>query len=160
MSAICLIDTSVFLNMINVPNKNQDKVKISSDFIDYCELGTTFILPMATLFETGNHIAQNGDGQIRRRTAKRFVDTVIESFTGKNPWKLSGFLNKKDITEWIGTFPDMAMRNKAPDKPNEGISFGDLSIIKEYEKCLKKCYMSEIFIWSLDSDLAAYHHRP
>jgi hypothetical protein len=60
---------------------------------------------------------------------------------------------------WIDTFPDHAGRNKAPDKP-EGNSFGDLTIIQDYEKACARFPMSEVFIWSLDSDLQSYRHNP
>ena len=73
MSSICLIDTSVFLNILNVPRCNEDRMQ---NFKEYIELGCTFLLPMATILETGNHIAQNGDGTIRRKTAIHFVKEV------------------------------------------------------------------------------------
>ena len=36
---------------------------------------------------------------------------------------------------------------------------GDLTIIEEFNKTIKRFPMSEVFIWSLDSDLAAYHQK-
>ncbi len=65
-----------------------------------------------------------------------------------------------EILEWIHQFPKHAGRNKSLRKKGEGTSFGDLSIIQEYEKCRKKSVMSEVFIWSLDSDLSQYFHKP
>ncbi|MEC4816225.1 MAG: hypothetical protein SAK29_23600 [Scytonema sp. PMC 1069.18] len=61
--------------------------------------------------------------------------------------------------EWIDKFPDLAGRNKAPHK-QEGTSFGDLSIIQEFHKSCNLFQMSEVFIWSLDSDLQNYHQMP
>jgi hypothetical protein len=74
MSSICLIDTSVFLNFLNVPNCNQHRVLVLEDYKIYAQSGCTFLLPMATILETGNHIAQNGDGTVRRKIAIRFVE--------------------------------------------------------------------------------------
>ncbi|MDF5733562.1 MAG: hypothetical protein PUP92_37695 [Rhizonema sp. PD38] len=62
MSSICLIDTSIFLELLNVPNYNQHRASVLEDFQTYAQAGCTFLLPMATILETGNHIAQNGDG--------------------------------------------------------------------------------------------------
>jgi len=160
MSAVCLIDTSVFLNILNVPNRNQDKAEVITSFKEYVELDTTFILPMATILETGNHISQNGDGGTRRDTAQQFCDAVTGAFEGKAPWKPSEFPNSSEVLTWITQFPELAGQNKSPTKTTEGTSFGDLSIIKEYEKCLTKFSLSEVFIWSLDSDLNQYHHHP
>lgn len=69
MSSVCLIDTSIFTNILNVPGRNQNKADVNHAFREYIDLGCTFILPMATIIETGNHIAQNGDGRLRRDTA-------------------------------------------------------------------------------------------
>ncbi len=160
MSVVCLIDTSVFLNLLNVPGCNSKKNEVSNNYKEYVELNCTFILPMATILETGNHIAQNGDGGMRRKTAQRFCDIVKCAFNGKAPWQPSEFPNSQDVLTWIDTYPNHAGMNKSPSKTTEGTSFGDLSIIQDFEKCRQRFSMSEIFIWSLDSDLKSYHYKP
>ncbi len=159
MSSICLIDTSVFLNILNVPKCNQDQASVLQNFKTYTEAGCTFILPMATILETGNHITQNGDGTIRRKTAIRFVEQVKAAFTGEAPWSPSQFPDIAEILLWIDQFPDLAGQNKAIDK-QEGTSFGDLSIIAGFNKSCNLFRMSEVFICSLDSDLKNYHRIP
>lgn len=159
MSSICLIDTSIFLNLLDVPNRNESKEKVLKDFETFATAGCIFLLPMATILETGNHIAQNGDGNTRRTTAQRFVEAVKAAFSGEAPWSPVDFPTTKEILTWLDTFPDKAGSNKAPDKP-EGTSFGDLSIIQEFYKACNRFSMSEIFIWSLDTDLQTYHHNP
>lgn len=160
MTTVCIIDTTVFLNLLNVPSRNQDIDKVANDYREYVQLGATFILPMAAIIETGNHIAQNGNGFVRRETAKRFCDTVKEAFKGDNPFRPSEFPNNKDVLDWLDLFPELAGRNKSPTKTTEGTSFGDLSIIGEFEKCKNKFSKQEIIIWSLDRDLNQYHHLP
>ena len=159
MSSICLIDTSIFLNYLNVRNCNQDRASVEKDYEIFAKSGCTFLLPMATIIETGNHIAQNGDGTMRRETAMRFVKEVKAALEGKAPWSLTQFPTTTEILEWINKFPDFAGQNKAPDKLSEGTSFGDLSIIEEFDKLCKRFSMSEVFIWSLDSDLSRYHQN-
>ncbi|MDX2272652.1 MAG: hypothetical protein NW237_12010 [Cyanobacteriota bacterium] len=156
MTSICLIDTSIFLILLEVPNFTQDKAIVLQDFREYIDLGCTFLLPMATILETGNHIAQNGNGTMRRQAARRFVDTVKNSFQGTAPWSPTPFPNTTEILEWIDGFPDRAGQNKAPNK-QEGTSFGDLSIIEEFNKLCIRFPMSEVFIWALDQDLKNYH---
>ncbi|MBO0612093.1 MAG: hypothetical protein RL122_1764 [Pseudomonadota bacterium] len=60
MSSICVIDTSVFTNLLKVPGRNQNEAEVLRAYQEYAELGCKFILPIATIVETGNHIAQNG----------------------------------------------------------------------------------------------------
>jgi hypothetical protein len=159
MSSVCLIDTSIFLNLLDVPYCNESRLEVAEDFATFAEAGCSFLLPMATILETGNHIAQNGDGNLRRETAQRFVLAVKGAFSGEAPWRPVVFPVTEEILSWIDTFPDCAGRNKATDKP-EGTSFGDLTIIQEYEKACARFPMSEVFIWSLDSDLQSYRHNP
>ncbi|MEG4086359.1 MULTISPECIES: hypothetical protein [unclassified Microcoleus] len=159
MSSICLIDTSIFLEILNVPNYNQHRESVLEDFRTYSLAGCTFLLPMATILETGNHIAQNGDGTLRRKTAIRFVEQVKAAFAGIAPWRPTPFPSTAEILEWIDQFPDEAGKNKAPNK-QEGTSFGDLSIIQEFHKSCNIFSMSEVFIWSLDKDLENYHQMP
>lgn len=159
MSSICIIDTSVFLNLLNVPGKNQDKEAVTTSYAEYAELGATFILPMATIIETGNHIAQNGDGGTRRKTAERFCKAVKGAFNGDAPYQPSEFPNSGEVLTWIDNFPEQAGANKSPKKTGEGTSFGDLSIIEEFKKCVNRFSTREVFVWSLDSDLSSYHQQ-
>ena len=159
MSSIFLIDTSIFLNILNVPNCNQHRKSVLEDYKTYYQSGCTFLLPMATIMETGNHIAQNGDGTIRRKTAIRFVEEVKAAFKGEAPWQTTKFPDTTTLLDWIDNFPNLAGQNKAPDK-QEGTSFGDLSIIEEFNKLSQRFPTREIYIWSLDRDLQNYHHKP
>lgn len=159
MSSVCIIDTSIFLNLLNVPGRNQDKDEVVESFKEYAENEATFILPMATIVETGNHIAQNGDGGTRRRTAERFCQAVKGAFSGDAPYQPSEFPNSAELLTWIDKFPEHAGANKSPQKTGEGISFGDLSIIEEFNKCVNRFSTREVFIWSLDSDLSSYHRK-
>lgn len=160
MSVVCIIDTSIFVNLLNVPGRNQDKDRVANDFVEYVKSGASFILPMATIIETGNHIAQNGNGSTRRKTAQLFCEAVRGAFNGEAPYRTSEFPSSQEVLTWLDNFPALAGKNKASGKTTEGTSFGDLSIIEEFNKCTRRCSMSEVFIWSLDSDLACYHHRP
>ena len=157
MSAICLIDTSILLNLLNVPNRNQDITRVTQAFTEYSDLDFTFIIPLVVVLETGNHISQNGDGRLRRESANRFFKTIKQSLNGENPFRISDFDLTDELKDWLGQFPNEVGKNKLSTKPNEGISLTDFSIVKEFEKLCQLYPMSEIFIWSLDSDLKNYH---
>ena len=160
MKCTCIIDTTVFLNLLNVPNRNQDKYQVIQDYQTYVDSGTTFTLPMATIIETGNHIAQNGDGGTRRKTALRFCKAVKEALKGEEPYTPTAFPNSEEVLTWLDLFPDLAGKNSKDDAKMEGTSFGDLSIIEEFKKAVRLDKRSEVFIWSLDRDLKHYHHKP
>ncbi|WP_201615600.1 hypothetical protein [Psychrobacter urativorans] len=161
MADICLLDTSILLNILNVPNKNQEIVSVTADFEIYAQSNCRFIIPLSVAVEVGNHISQNGDGGTRRKIARRFVDMMNKTFAGNLPFEISDFDLKNEWQNWIGEFVDRAGQNKTAAKPNEGMSLTDLSIIKEYDSLQAKNTANrskhvKVFIWSLDSDLSAY----
>lgn len=66
---ICLVDTSIFVEILNVPGKSNQHASVLSDLESKIKAGEKLMLPMATIFETGNHIGQCGDGAQRRTCA-------------------------------------------------------------------------------------------
>lgn len=89
MGAICLIDTSIFLEILNVPKKANQSESIFQELEEKIKAGESLFLPMATILETGNHIAQNGDGNQRRTCAEKFVNQVTQALEGKSPGSIS-----------------------------------------------------------------------
>ncbi len=160
MNAILLLDTSVYLNVLDVPGFNQARVGIVRDFERFIRDNDHFLLPLASVWETGNHIAHLPDGQTRRRYAIKLVDDVSKAFQGEAPYRPTHFPGRDEFLSWLAEFPDMAMRSKSPQKQNEGISLADLSIIKEWQHTRKLHPLSRVRIWALDQDLSGYDHRP
>ena len=157
MNAICLIDTTVLLNLLNVPNRSQNSTKISKEFADFVELDCTFIIPLVAVIETGNHISQNGDGRVRRESANRFFKTIKQSLNGEIPFRISDFDLTDELKDWLGQFPDEVGKNKLPTKPNEGISLTDFSIVKEFEKLKNLKVNDKIIIKSRSAGLSPNH---
>ena len=58
MSAICLIDTTIFLEILDVPRKATRHEHVILELQRKMEDEETLFLPMATILETGNHISQ------------------------------------------------------------------------------------------------------
>ena len=150
MSATCLIDTSVFVEILNVPTKNAHHSEVLVDLETKIQNNETLFLPMATLLETGNHIAQNGDGRQRRRCAKKFVSQVQKALDERSPFKPIRFLTEEQLQQWLNDFPDCAMR---------GYGLGDLSIIHDFDRLCQLSPRLEIYIWSLDEHLSSFRQE-
>ena len=106
---------------------------------------------MATILETGNHIAQNGDGNQRRTCAEKFVDQVTQALEGKSPFTPINFLKEEDLQGWLKEFPDQAMQGRV---------LGDLSIIHDWQKICDQNPSRRVYIWSLDKHLKGYNRPP
>ena len=149
--SIVLIDTSVFLNILDIPQHNQDRDTVFADLEVSIRNGDTLLLPMATIIETGNHISQVSDGRQRRQTAKRFCEKVIDAIDCNAPWSILRFWESEQLKAWLAEFPDYAMRK---------IGVADLSIIKDWESVCEDLPDRRVRVWSLDDDLSSYDRNP
>lgn len=156
MSDIVLLDTSVYLNVLDVPGRNQERVQVLDAFQARVLNGDHFLLPMASIWEAGNHISRLSNGTLRYQFANTLVTNVRAALGGEVPYRTTYFPDSAVFATWLNDFPAAAQRNKSPQKTTEGVSLSDLSIIKEWEQTRDRHAMSRVLIWSLDVDLAAY----
>lgn len=160
MGSIVLLDTSIYLNRLDVPGNNQDRDAVLDEFERRIKNDDSFLLPMATVWETGNHIADCRDGATRRKFAEIFVSDVEKALNGLTPYKATYFPARDEFLVWLRAFPEFAKRNKSAKKTREGVSLADLSMIKEWERTCARHPMSRVLIWSLDQDLLGYDRKP
>lgn len=151
MTAVCLIDSSVFVELLDVPVKATRHQQTFAALRQRVEARESLFLPMATILETGNHIGQNGDGVARRNCAQRFVQQVTAALEGQSPFKPVSFLEADELRTWLAEFPDHAMC---------GSGLGDLSIIRDWHRLCAQNRGRRVYIWSLDTHLAAYDRDP
>lgn len=149
--SICLIDTSIFVEVLRVPGRCSQHGRILSDLKGKVEANERLFLPVATIVETGNHIAQNGDGRQRRACAERFVKQVGLAYAGESPFNPVSVEVYATVGDWLGKFPEFAMR---------GVGFADLSIVEDFERMCARHRREMIYIWSLDEHLTGYRHPP
>ena len=77
MSAIVIVDTSVLLNVLDVPAFNQDRDEILTQFRELLDSGASFLLPMAAIFEyRRSH---------RRSTGRQAATTLRGSISRQDP---------------------------------------------------------------------------
>lgn len=144
------IDTSVLVNILDIPRMNQHRQQVIEEFkLIITDANENLILPLATIIETGNHIAHIPDGNIRRDKAKQFSEFLKKTASDEAPWQYYGKeLNKDDLNKLAIDFPDHAMRETG---------IGDLSIIRAYEKYQEDITgINRIMIWSVDRHLQGY----
>lgn len=86
------IDTSVLVNLLKVPGKNQQALKAAQDFMALQEdSGVQFVLPVTAVIETGNHIAQLANGDTRRKIAEAFGKMLELVTKSESPWGVARF---------------------------------------------------------------------
>lgn len=116
MSDIVLLDTSVYLNVLNVPGFNQDRNHILNVFDIRVQNGDHFLLPMATIWETGNHISRLTTGGSRYQFASKLIDDVSGAIDGNASYRPTYFPEREVFLRWLADFPNYAQRNKRPTR--------------------------------------------
>ncbi len=144
---ICLVDTNVFCNVLEVPGFCQHRDEVLAELEEVVNAGWNLLLPVAAILETGNHIARAANGHHRRQAANRFVDQVEKALNGEAPWVITPLPGKETWSQWLGDFPDHA---------SAGREFGDLSIIQEFYQQCALHPKRRVLIWSRDGDLQGY----
>ena len=154
MTDIVIIDTTVLLNLLNVTGRNQNREESVDEFRRLLSINAEFLIPLATIFETSNHIKQvkRVGNQIKRRWAEKLRDAVTQTVDGSEFWiGAIRFPDPNEFNKWIDEYPNCAARGK---------DLNDISIIKEW------CRMREIYpnrrvrIWSFDQHLMGYDNNP
>jgi len=151
MSAIRIVDTSVFCNILGVPNRSQNQRQAIGKLESYREQGDTLLLPMVAVYETGNHISQQGQGGERRRVAQLFAKQVRKAMNEESPFGPAQIHDTEEVKQWLTDFPDDAMR---------GLGIGDRSIIEVWDQQCTLNPARRVVIWAYDDDLDGYDREP
>jgi hypothetical protein len=147
---IRFIDTSIMTNLLKIPFRCENAQEVSVEFETAIRADERLVLPLATIIETGNHIAHINDGNIRRKIANNFSDFIRASLDNESPWFYDSFeLSKEDLLYIADNLPQKAMAQ---------IGLGDISIIRQYENFKEKNgAIGKIMIWSVDGHLKMYN---
>lgn len=148
MRKVHFVDTSILLNLLNVPNRNADADIVKEELKILVHQRDTVILPIATIIETGNHIAHVADGNIRRRLGGEFGEILRATADGKAPWKFTSLSWSEDTLRCLADqFSTYVVQE---------IGIGDYSIIAEYQQYLDTTPGVSARIWSMDQHLQSY----
>lgn len=141
--SICIVDTSVLCEILDVGHRTRSHERFLKEYGKKVSNQETLVAPVATIVETGNHIAHIGDGTLRRRAAKRLVDILTEKKAGSGRVIVAAEEWSR-WESWLLSFPDHATR---------AIGIGDLSIIQVFERFRAICYGRRVYIWTKDEHL-------
>jgi hypothetical protein len=155
LARVAFVDTSVLLNMLDVPQRNADRSVVLAELPARQEEGQ-LILPITTIIETDNHISQVAGGHARRECAKRFSSMLELVIADRAPFVVHEVGWDRDFLSALvmgGTSGSTLVEHLA----TAVIGCGDLSILVERDRYLSRVAAStEASIWSLDAGLQAH----
>lgn len=156
MTQVLVIDTSILCVWLQVPGKTTcgsdehkwDYPKVKAIIEGYIQQGATIVLPLASLIETGNHIAQ-ADGNIYP-IAQRLMDIVEKTLNAESPW--AAFSGQPNLEQQL-----KLLISSWPEQAKQKLSFGDAMII-DVAAFYAKNYQVEILTG--DAQLKSFEPTP
>lgn len=148
MSKVHFIDTSVLVELLNVPGKNERYEEVKAEYEQLAKHGDIFVLPIAVLIEAGNHIAHISDGNMRYQIADKFSAIVWKAAKSEDHWNVMPEIPIEVLEKILKQFPKQAAAETG---------FGDISIVEQFNDYWETLQpIGEMRIWSLDAHLLGY----
>lgn len=156
---IVIVDTTVMLNFLDVPNHNNKRDLIDEQFEALVDRGARFILPLATVFQTGDHIADLPDRNNRFRYASALRDQIRKAENKESPWdSLHHLESEKEIEGWLNRFPNFTRNGSV--RGGKGYNVSILSMIEAQKTARKRIPGGRIRMWSLNARLQNQMYDP
>lgn len=158
---IYVIDTSVLCIWLGIPNRdkcvadgeNWDSIAVRNRLESIEKSGENIVVPIASIIETGNHVAHIGGGRIYEY-ARKFGDLLSFIAQSDNPWM---FFSQEELWE-PKALEDIA--RSWPEYAKSKMSLGDYSI-KSVVEFLKRAFPTrKVEILTCDSALKAFQDVP
>ncbi len=146
MRKVLIIDTSILCVWLGIPNMETcgpdddkwDRSRIDAKIEEETQAGTVFVLPLASIIETGNHIAQARHS--RKEVGEALANLMRQSADKQTPWAAfadqSVLWSPEKLRELADTWPVQAAC---------GRSLADVTISDVAEYYAAMGYMAEIF---------------
>ena len=155
MKRVIILDTSVLCVWLNVPNMANcgphdaqwDRAKVEARINEGIKEKALFVLPLATLIETGNHIAQTSHS--RKNLAESLAELMRKSADRRSPW--AAFSDQSILWEPNNL---KALADTWPMLAAQKITIGDATIKNVAELYNQMGYATEILTG--DQGLKAY----
>jgi hypothetical protein len=154
VNPVTFIDTSVLCELLGVPGKSNPVTgaEVTAEMERRWEAGERFVIPVTSIIETGNHIAQcNGD---RFAVAGRLVRFLRSALDRRGPWLvLQTRLGDDFITALCnGDGTGQSLETLAAQK----VGAGDIALLVERDQLLASSAYTSAKVWTFDAGLAAH----
>jgi len=128
MAEVVFIDTTVLLNVLNVPGNTDSPSAHDRDVAQFNKLlhaGAQLVLPLTTVIETGNAIAKVT--MDRNRYIEQFVKFLRGSMASESPWLATGETTSAALLSRMVDGGEVELA----DLMRSGVGTGDAAIMAE-----------------------------
>lgn len=155
MRKVLILDTSILCVWLEVPGMDNcgpdddkwDRQRVSNKVTNEEQNATTFVLPLASIIESGNHIAHASHS--RREIGLALANLMKKSANQETPWAAFSEQTVLWSAEKL-----VALADNWPELANQKLSLGDATIKEVAEYYGQMGYQVEILTG--DAGLKAY----
>lgn len=156
MTTVTFIDTSVLCELLKVPGRSSEEQ--STELAEEMDIrraeGERFVIPITTIIETGNHIAQCGPDS--RRVAERLVRLLRMAVSGDAPWTV---LETRFGADFLASLCDGdSTGERYEDLAARKVGAGDIALLVERDQFRTSTAVTRTSVWTLDGGLDAAAH--
>ncbi|WP_432123533.1 hypothetical protein [Streptomyces sp. C10-9-1] len=152
------MDTSVFVELLDVPHMNARRREVLAEMDARLKARVRFVLPTATVVETGNHVFQIKEGAARRTIAGTFMSLLRKTARGEAPWVLHERTWDGDFLASLCSGGSTGM-DLAEHTVRRQLGTGDLSIVAERDLYASRA-QAEVRIWTLEATMGTWADLP
>jgi hypothetical protein len=150
-----IIDTSVLCEFLEVPGMCSNPKDVQLELRIRAESGERFVVPIASVIETGNHIAQIKSGD-RWAATQRFVALLEEAAAEGGPFVLHRVSWDEEFLAELRS-GDGTGETLLELSGNGKLGSGDVAILVERDRLLGSSAYAQAYLWTLDEKLDRYN---
>jgi len=157
MRRVELVDTSILVEILNVPGKNANRRRVVAQLGEKDrDASVSLMLPTAAVIETGNHIHHVPDGHARRGCAQNFARILALTIAGDAPWTLLNARWDAPLLDAIRSGAGTGM-DLVEHATKQCLSCGDLSVVAERDEYRRRVSKGiKVVIWTVDEKMGAW----
>ena len=155
---VVIIDTGILCVWLRVPGKETcgtkgdiwDYGRAEQEIRDAIKQNSTLVLPLATILETGNHIAQAPEHRLEK--AKALAALILKAAQAESPW--AAFTQQSELWSPVHL---QTLAREWPDYAQTRLSIGDATI-----KAVADYYTQmgmQVRLLTADKQLSAHEPR-
>lgn len=147
---VVLMDTSVLDKLIGLDGEEEAR-DVLREFESRKAGGQLFAIPVTSIIESGNHVAQRGS----RKHAAALVEVIERAKSMDPPWVIRAVTWDLDFLGQL-IAGDSTGSNLVSLLGDSRMGTGDVAILVERDDFRDKSAYTTFEVWSLDAELRAY----
>ena len=157
MRRLELLDTSVVVELLQVPGFADRHEETVAAFTERANAGTELQMPVAALVEAGGHVGRIDNGHHRRQCATLLSRFVEHTIARSAPWSFAAMEWDEELLRQLVNPGDGPVTPLVDSLATKHLEMGDLLIVAEFKRVRGNLDpdVVDVDVWTYDGELRA-----